>query len=60
MGNATLPVHFIDPAELLKLEAAIAPWERGVLNTVNQKIAAAESLDQVMAFLFDPASPVNQ
>ena len=58
MGNATLPVHFIDPAELLKLEAAIAPWERGVLNTVNQKIAAAESLDQVMAFLFDTTKDI--
>ncbi len=53
MGNTVPSVRFIDQAKLLKVEPALAPWERGVLNTVNQKIAAAESLDQVMTFLFD-------
>ncbi|MCP4641649.1 MAG: GAF domain-containing sensor histidine kinase, partial [bacterium] len=46
-------IQFIDPADVDVRHAAFSDDERVVLDSINQRIAAGESLADIMDFLFD-------
>ncbi len=46
-------VEFLDPEGLIPLRATLTPPEHEVLERINRKVAAGETLEQVMDFLFE-------
>ena len=46
-------LRYYDPAAIRLAPEEFSPEERDILDTVNQKVAAAESLAAVMSFLFE-------
>ena len=46
-------LRYFDPASIRLATEEFSPEERAILDTVNQKVAAEESLAEVMDFLFD-------
>ncbi len=51
--NLATTLHYVDQGGLQSLYEECSPEERLVLDTINHKVAAAESLDAVMEFLFN-------
>ena len=46
-------VRYVAPRDVQHLTVQLGPEERQVLDTINRKVAAAESLDDVMNFVFE-------
>ncbi|HOW71263.1 MAG TPA: HAMP domain-containing sensor histidine kinase [Phycisphaerae bacterium] len=46
-------VRFLDPADAGAQPGVLSPAETQILELINRKVAAAESLDELLAFLFD-------
>ena len=59
MASAPGPSQtFLDPRQLAEGQSDLSSEEQAVVDTVNRKVAAARSLDEVMDFLFDATREV--
>lgn len=51
-------VEYVSPASLMDSSAEFSDAERRILETINQKVAAAQSLDAIVSFVFDSMRPI--
>jgi signal transduction histidine kinase/CRP-like cAMP-binding protein len=58
-GNLASALQYVDTLGLRRTYEACSPQERLILDTINQKIMNAVSLDAVMLFLFDSIRKVS-
>ncbi len=53
-------LRYVEAEGLQQIYQECSPEERLILDTINRKVASAESLDAVMNFLFDSIQPISQ
>jgi signal transduction histidine kinase len=52
-------LRYVDPAQALQTQRGFSEQERAILETVNQKIAARDSLEAVIDFLFESTRSIS-
>jgi signal transduction histidine kinase/CRP-like cAMP-binding protein len=58
--NLAMALQYVDESGLRDIYEECSPKERVILDTINQKVMAAESLDAVMNFVFESVRKISQ
>jgi signal transduction histidine kinase len=57
-GNSDQIMRYVDLSDPAAQTAALTPYERRILGTINRKVAARESLEAVIDFLFESTQSI--